>query len=162
MKSVTFSLFILSWIMCVGVFAGELRDIELNDGSVVSGEIVSFKEGIYYVESVSLGSLQIDESKIRIISSQTATPTKGKTAYPSKNSLNRGIQNLQKSMISNADIINKIISLQDDPDIQEILQDPAIMDDIESGNLQGLLNSPKFMGLMDKSNLQEIMKQVPE
>ena len=49
------------------VNAAETREIELTDGSVVTGEVVSLSGGIYTIRSTTLGTLRIEASKVRVI-----------------------------------------------------------------------------------------------
>src|SRR5574341_1365277 len=48
-------------------FAAEVREIELNDGSIVTGEVVSLSNGVYTIRAASLGTITIEESKVRSI-----------------------------------------------------------------------------------------------
>ena len=45
------------------VNAAETREIELTDGTVITGDIVSLSGGIYTVRSVTLGTLRIEATK---------------------------------------------------------------------------------------------------
>jgi len=51
--------------------ADNLRQIELLDGSMISGEVISLIDGVYTIQSTSLGTLKIDEAKIASIHLQT-------------------------------------------------------------------------------------------
>jgi len=147
---------------CSAVFAGNLREIELTDGSVISGEIVSFSDGAYTLKSKSLGKIQVDESRIRAIRLKSQGTPAGDIAGPSNTAMNMEIQAMQERMMNDKEIMNVILSLQNDPDFQEILQDPAIMDAMNSGDLDALVSNPKFMKLLGNSSVQEIVREVAE
>jgi hypothetical protein len=149
-------------ILCSSVFAGELREIELLDGSVISAEIVSFSDGIYTLKSVSLGTIKINESKIRVIRLKSHSPTSGELVSPSKASISNELQALQKLMINDKEIMNAILSLLNDPDFQKILQDPVIMNAVNSGDIDTLISNPKFMKLLGNPKVQEIKREVIE
>ncbi|HOW54642.1 MAG TPA: hypothetical protein PLR60_08295 [Syntrophorhabdaceae bacterium] len=65
-------------------------------------------------------------------------------------------QALQQQMLGNQEIMNLILSLQNDPDIQQVLQDPEIMRAVNSGDLNALMANPKFMRVMDKQAVRDI------
>ena len=127
--------FLLLLFVFVGeLFAGEIRMIELNDGSLLYGEIISLKDGVYTVNTMSLGPVKIEESKIRVIRFKS-----------DDQAAKEQIQTMQKLMLSDKEIINMIASLKNDPDVQKILKDPALMKAIISGDLETLISNPKFL-----------------
>jgi hypothetical protein len=161
------------------VLAEPIRTIELHDGSVISGEIISFANGVYTIESSSLGILEIEDAKIRVIRSPAtelvpSTPQPAQPA-PQPNSLQQlnpallpptttmggsDLQSLQGLIMNNPETLNSVMSLQNDPDFQSILQDPEIMNAVMSGNFNILLSNPKFMKLLEHQQVKEIQKQL--
>jgi hypothetical protein len=162
MKRASIGLFILLGILCGSVFAGELREIELIDGSVIFGEIVSFSNGVYTLKSGSLGTVQINESRIRVIRLKSHGAPTGEPASPSNTSTGTQVQALQKLMMNDKDIMSVILSLLNDPDFQEILKDPAIINAVNSGDIDALISNPKFMKLLKNPRFQEIKRKVVE
>jgi hypothetical protein len=67
---------------------------------------------------------------------------------------------IQEKLMSDEAVFQKIQALQDDPDIQAVLSDSALMEALRAGDLNALISSPKFMRLLDKPAIQEIMKEV--
>jgi hypothetical protein len=123
--------------------------IELNDGSLLYGQIVSLKDGVYTVNTLSLGSVNIEESKIRAIRFKS-----------DEQAAKEQIQAMKQLMLSDKEIINVIVSLKDDPDVQNILKDPALMKAINSGDLETLLSNPKFLKLLSNPKILDIKKKV--
>ena len=162
MKRASIGLFILLGILYGSVFAGELREIELLDGSVILGEIVSFSDGVYTLKSGSLGTVQINESKIRVIRLKSHGAPTRELATPSDTPAGTEVQALQKLMMNDKEIMNIIISLLNDPEFQEILEDPAIINAVNSGNIDALMSNPKFMKLLNNPRIQEIKVKVAE
>jgi len=168
-------MYIICCVLLLGIlhnslFAGGHVQVELIDGSAISGEIVSFRDGVYTLKSDVLGTIEIKESKIKLIrvksfgKTASGTTASGTTARepvsPSSTPINEGVQNLKDSMMSNDKIMEQIISLKNDPDFQKILQDPNIMNAINSGDIGTLMSSPKFMKILESPAIQRIQKEV--
>jgi len=151
-------------ILCVSL-SGTLcadgpTEIELIDGSVLSGEIISFREGVYTVRSSSLGTIEINESQIRLIRVQPSETATGKTAVPTNTSVDKELKTLQEAITSDQQIMQMIISLQNDPDIQDLLQDTVIMEAVSSGDINTLMSNPKFRKILEKPDIQHIQRKV--
>jgi len=160
MKLASIGFFLLLGILHGSVYASELREIELIDGSVISAEIVSFSDGVYTLKSGGLGTIQINESKIRVIRLKPHGATTGEPVSPSNTSISTETQALQRLMMNDKEIMSAILSLQNDPDFQEILQDPAIMNAVNSGDIDTLISNPKFMKLLGNPKIQEIKREM--
>ena len=87
---------------------------------------------------VSSGTVTIGQAQ------QTEVGTKGEA------------QALQQRMISDPEIMNMIQSLQNDPDFQQILQDPEIMKAVSSGDIATLMANPKFTRILDNKTVHDI------
>ena len=139
--------------------AGEPAEIELVDGSTVYGEIVSLKNGVYTIDSDSMGSVKISKSKIRVIRFRSRGVKTDVGENSQKSDKSSDIQGIQKSLLADEDIFKIILSLQDDPKIQEILNDPETMKAVQSGDLQSLMSNPKFMELLNHPKIKAINKK---
>ena len=153
-KSCTLSvilLFLVSAAAATLTNATETREIELTDGSVITGEVVSLSGGIYTVRSGMLGTLRIEASKIRVIRLQgTASPSDG----------GGQVKSLEDKMLGDSEIMDTIRALQNDPDLQKILQDPEIMKAVQAGDIAALMRNPEFMKLLNKQAVQDINKKL--
>lgn len=132
--------------------AAEIREIELTDGSIITGEVVSLSKGIYTVRSAALGTVKIEESKVRTISSKGTVSTAGDSG--------NGVKSLRDKMMNDGEIMDMIRSLQNDPDFQRILQDPEIMKAVQAGDISALMANPQFMKLLNNQTLQKIRNKV--
>ena len=72
MKIVIAWVFLILMTFSSNLFAGQLSEIELIDGGVILGEIISKSDGVYVVKSESLGTLKVKESEIRFIRVESA------------------------------------------------------------------------------------------
>jgi hypothetical protein len=145
-------LIFLTFVAAAVVTAAETREIELTDGSVITGEIVSLSEGIYTVRSDTLGTLRIEGSKIRVIRMQ------GSAA--SQNNAGNQVKSLEDRMLADGEIMDMIHALQNDPDLQKALQDPEIMKAVQTGDIAALMRNPQFMKLLNKHAVQDINKKL--
>ncbi|MGD8983859.1 MAG: hypothetical protein PVI53_07515 [Desulfobacteraceae bacterium] len=151
MKHLIITLLFLLGVSIGNALAGEIKEIELKDGSVIYGEIVSLSGGVFTLRSKGLGTVKIEESEIRAI--RSGAREGGKQDQ---------IQQLQQRMMSDEEVVQMILSLQNDPDVQKILQDPEIMKAVNSGDINALLSNPKFMKLLENPTIQDIREKVTE
>jgi hypothetical protein len=128
--------------------AGAMQEVELDDGSVLYGEIVSMEGNVLLMKSDALGTVKIDTSKIRNIRMKPGTGGEGK-----------GVQELRQSLMSDPKTLEMILSLQDDPEVRAILQDPDLMKSLNSGDMEALISDPKFMKLLNNPMIQDILKE---
>ena len=152
--------FILFFFLCGTLCADGPTELELIDGSVLSGEILSFREGVYTVRSPSLGTIEINESQIRVIRVKPSESVTGKTVSPTHTSIDKELKTLEESITSDQQIMQMIISLQNDPDIQELLQDAGIMEAVSSGDISTLMSNPKFRKILENPDIQQIQRKV--
>ncbi len=142
------------------VYAGESSVIELSDGSIITGEVVSFDGKVWTIQSGSMGTLKIDGAKIVSIRSKTAVgkePDGGISTGSQANAAD--IQAMQQSIMANEQIMAMIMGLQHDPEIQAILQDPEVMQAVNAGDMHALLSNPKFIRLMENAKIKDITKE---
>jgi hypothetical protein len=141
----------LSFVLLGQAFAGETKTFDLLDGSIITGEIISYNDGTFTLKSETLGTIRIDEAKIRAIRS-------GKNGGISGDE----VLALQEKMMGNEEIIAMILSLQNDPEFQLILQDPEIMGAVRSGDINALLSNQNFLKLLENPMIQDIGKMIEE
>ncbi len=134
------------------VLAGPQQHIKLIDGSVLRAEVISLDQGIYRLRSGSLGEIQIPAAKIQSIS--TAAPAIV-SATPARLDDAR-IKGLRETMIRDPGMMAKIESLQNEPEVKDILNDQETMRAIQSGDLDSLMNDPKIKALLENSTVREI------
>lgn len=158
-NSLVFCLCVIIFSLYGSAFAGEVSEFELNDGSTIRGEIVSFGNGTYTVKSRSMGTVTIAESNIQVIRVKTDG---SQTRELSGSSLSSEAQALQQLMLSDEGLLNSVLSLQNDPEVQRILNDPAIVRAVNSGNIDALISNPKFMQLLVNPRIQAITRDVIE
>jgi len=134
------------------VTAAEMREIELTDGTILTGEIVSLTGGVCTIRSATLGTVRVEESNIRTIRLKDSAGTSANTGGE--------IMSLQNKMMSDGEIMNMMQGLQNDPEFQEILQDPEIMKAVQAGDISALVANPKFMRLLNNLAVKDIKNKI--
>ena len=163
-----FILFVI-FFMFIMVFSSVVvaSEIELIDGSVIIGDVKKIDNEGYTIHSVNLGTLKIDASRIREIRN-TKAPKQNKSkmltinnesTIVDKKAFSSQVESLQQVMISNPQVLNKIMALKDDAEFQSIMQNQDIMNAVQSGDLNYLMNNSKFMRLLDHSAVQQIKQE---
>lgn len=136
--------------------------IELKDGSRIEGEIQSINDGVYTVLSPSLGTVHVAQSNIvRIVYSGDVSNTADPPAKssPRDSAVTRDIQQVQTQLAQDPATMQSIMSLQSDPEIQAILNDPAIVKAIQDGDYVSLLGNPKIQALENDEHLKQVLQQ---
>lgn len=159
-KWLPFTIILSIGLMLALVNADEISTIELSDGSIISGEVVSFDGNTWIIKSGSMGTLKIDSAKVVSIRSKTTTDQGAAGGLSSGNTVSTpDLQALQQEIMANEQIMAMIMNLQDDPEIQAILQDPEIMNAVNAGDMNALLANPKFIKLMENAKIKRITKE---
>jgi len=146
MRSIYFCILLLVGFIAGDTYGADIKQVTLNDRSIIHGEILSLSDGLYTLKSISLGTIKIEESKI-----QSITPLEN---------IKKEIQTFEQKIMNNAELLNIILPLQDDPDFQKALEDPSIIEAIEIGDMNALLSNPKFIKLLDNVTILNIKDQI--
>lgn len=158
MKTLAITCFLCLILFAAGAGAGELKVIELKDGSIITGEVLSLSGGIYTVKSDSLGTIKLEESKIRAIRSRS--PEKGSASGGPAAAQGSDTQALQQKMMGDQEIMAMIQSLRDDPEFKKVMEDPVVMKAMKDGDVSALMANPQFMKLLNNPTVKEIEKKV--
>jgi hypothetical protein len=153
-------LFLIMGLGTVDTLADDISEIQLLDGSVVYGEIISLNEGVYTVESISLGTLEIDGSKIKMIRLKPDRTTGNEAVEEGQKITAEDLEALQKSMEIDQEVIDLILALRDDPQVQDILKDPEIVNALISHDTAALIANPKIIELLNHPKVRTIQKKV--
>lgn len=159
--------FVLMSSIC-SAMAGDTSHLELTDGSIVIGEVLGMHDGIYRIRTSSLGNLDIEASRIRAIrSNDSTTPADVGSINPAANptispisDYGAEIESLKRQMLGNADLMQMILALQDDPALQQALSDPQLQGLIASGNLNAISQHPRFRELLEHPGIRAVIKQM--
>jgi hypothetical protein len=146
----------------MAVLAGELRVVELVDGSRITGEVMLFEHGVYTIESDSLGRLHIPSSDIRAIRSnraESAPPLASSTGGADRPAA-KALPHYESQIVGDPAILTMVIALQNDPDVLAVLNDPSIMQSIANGDYVALQKNPKILKLENNPAIRQILDAV--
>ncbi|MBL6979322.1 MAG: hypothetical protein ISR61_10255 [Desulfobacteraceae bacterium] len=102
----------------------------------------------------------MNESEIRLIRPQAGNSAKKEILRTPGGSVSTDLKTLQKSMMNDKEIMGLVLSLQESPEMQELLKDPDIMEAINSGDISALMSNPKFRKLLKNPEIEEIQKKM--
>jgi len=139
------------------VMAGTLYRFELEDNSVIVGELLSKQNGRFTIRSPTLGTINLEENAIRELQTLNAA---GSSSSGPPAEWQTDIQALQRELLGNAALMQSIKALQDDPAIRQALNDPEFMRLIAAGDLQALREHPKFRRLLRHPQIRTLIDQV--
>jgi hypothetical protein len=152
-------------------YGGTLREVELTDGSIIRAEVLSMDGKTYRLRSDALGTIEVPEYRVKAVrspresskspvhSQATPEPTFIPTAPPAMPAPTPSTNDLQQALSQNPAAINKIISLQNDPLMQQVLGDESTMRAVQAGDLGALMNDPKVRALMNHPTIRELSGQ---
>ncbi|HVY66402.1 MAG TPA: hypothetical protein VHH11_16400 [Gammaproteobacteria bacterium] len=132
--------------------------VTLKDGTVIQGAVQSLHDGVYTIETDSVGTLHVRAEQVRSIDEggKTAIGTPAGAASPGADALEAAKARIEQD----PGLLAAVLSLQNDPEVLAVLSDPDIMKEVASGDYAALLNNPKIVALMSNAKLRGIIGQM--
>ena len=165
--------YILCGLLVLGLtitaYCGQQSKIELNDGSIVEAEVLSLDNGVYSVNSAGLGALKIDSSKVRSIRTENMNPPASlsspqqsidQTTAPSQEEMKSELERVKTKITNDPDTMKSVNGLLLDPQFQELLKDPAVVNAAKNQDFKALMQNQKFLNIINNQKIQEIEKKV--
>ena len=151
--------------LCLGLVQGasvaaEGRAIELRDGSVLMGELVSAGNGRYRISTPVLGEIELPESEVLAIRSAPASAPSPVDPSLGATDLQGLMSAIQGQIVGDPTLVGAITALQSDPELQAALADPAFTQLILSGNVVALSADPRFLRLMANPAIQSLLGRI--
>jgi len=72
------------------------------------------------------------------------------------------VDELQGRMLQDEEVMALIGALQNDPEIQALLSDPATLAEIQTGDIRALTGNPDFMKLLNNSKVRAIEQKMQQ
>lgn len=70
------------------------------------------------------------------------------------------VEGLKQRMMNDQGIMALITAMQGDPEMQAILNDPAVMAAVQAGDVNTLMKNPTFMKLLNNPRVKQIEKRL--
>lgn len=94
--------------------------------------------------------------------SGSGTVPAARQSTPENGSVASRIEEAKGRLLNDAGSMALIRQLQDDPQIQALLSDPAVLRAVQAGDYGALMNNPAFMKLLTNPRVQQIEKRIQQ
>lgn len=159
--------------------------IVLSDGTVINGEVTGMANGVYTIETSAMGTLNINADNVVSISkgnvanssdnyggnasaidiidgtNKKSTSKQDKLDSELKSNSYSSMQNEAnqkvQSMMMNGDFLDSMMGLSENSKMTDVMNDPEVMDAINRGDYDFLMNNSKMQNLMDSSEIQTLL-----
>jgi len=160
--------------------AGVKQRIVLLDNSIIIGEIVEMKDGIYTVSTETVGEIKVAADKILEISKLDADrpgaarqnidiiddsrkPARKPAAPPRTMGGSDDLKAQQEranaqvqSMAMQEDFLDNMMDLSGSEDMMDVMSDPEVMEAISRNDYEFLMNNEKMKNLMESSEIRDL------
>ena len=72
------------------------------------------------------------------------------------------VEDMKEQMLKDEGVMSLIREMQNDPEMQALLSDPAIVNAIQAGDIGTLMNNPAFLKLLNNPRVREIEKKMQQ
>ena len=169
-------------LLCCGllvsqiVFAAGNSRITLNDGTTIYGKVVGMSDGVYKIQTDTMGEISVNSDNVVEISSGNTSKkpnigiidgnnNKQSFSNNKRNSNSGGnisnqqsdVNTMVQSMMMDENYMNKMMQLGTSDEMQSVLNDPEVMEAIQNGDYDFLMNNSKMNDLMNSSGIQDIL-----
>jgi hypothetical protein len=161
--------------------AGVKQRIVLLDNSVIIGEIVEMKDGIYTIRTETVGEIKVSADKIIEISKHDADrpaasgqnidiidrskkPARKQVSQPRSMGASDDLKAQQEranaqvqSMATQEDFLDDMMNLSGSENMLDVMSDPEVMEAISRNDYEFLMNNEKMKNLMESSEIKDLL-----
>jgi hypothetical protein len=137
--------------------------VVLRDGTVIQGEVKSLQDGVYTIETATVGTVRVRTEDVRSIDAEGAKPpstTPGAGQTVSGPSPAGALDALKSEIGADPKLLSAVLGLQNDPEVLALLADPEIAKAIAAGDYGALSTNPKIVALMNNPKVRAIIDAV--
>lgn len=144
------------------VYCGQLSKIELTDGSVINGEIISYADGAYTIKTANFGEIKVGSGKVlKIESANYVSSGRSIDAIPQANNPTQSqVSAYSQTLMQNPENAAIFINLTSNPELQAMANDPEILEAAKANDIQALMKNAKFMDIVNSPEMQEAVKKI--
>jgi|AntAceMinimDraft_1070359.scaffolds.fasta_scaffold35033_1 hypothetical protein len=156
-------------LMLLAAFtAADERVLVLQDGSQIRGELISYEQGTYTVQTESLGTIKLSDRQVeQVLSSKELAPKVTTSAVdntlagtPPSTGGSASIEALQSAIMSSPSLMSSIMALQSDPQVQALLADPEVLRAVQSLDFDALSRNSKIQALMQNPQVKALQSSI--
>ena len=161
-KIIIFCLFFLA--LNAAAYCGQVSKIELTDGSVINGEIVSYVNNVYTINTATFGVIKVGVEKVSKIESANyaLSHTSINPNVQKENPAQSQVSTYGQMLMKNPENAAIMTGLASDSQFQEMARDPQVQDAVKAGDLQALMKNTKFMNIVNSPEVQESLKKLKQ
>jgi len=151
------SFLIASCLACCGVSSA--ATVVLIDGTVIQGDVKSLQDGVYTIETASVGTLHVRAQDVRSIDEggkSAGTPAAGQPAKGSSPGVD-ALDAAKSQIVADPKLLATVLALQNDPEVLAVLADPEVAKAIAAGDYNALMSNAKMVALMQNPKVREII-----
>ena len=142
----------------------KLKIITLKGGSTLKGEVIQLKDGIYTLEILDLGRMNVPESNIQSITS-SETPGSQYSQSDGSNSLQKAqvksqVNQIQKNILSDPGLMIELQNILNDGEVKAMLSDPKLLNDVLSYDPEKIQQNDNVQDLMQNEKMQKLMEKI--
>ncbi len=143
-------------------YCGQLSKIELADGSVINGEVVSYANGVYTINTANFGEIKVGGGKVsKIESANLLLPVAAvKPLIQASDPVQSQVSTYGQTLMQNPENAALVVGLTSNPELQEMANDPELLDAAKRNDIQALMKNPKFMNIVNSPEIQEAAKKL--
>jgi hypothetical protein len=172
-------LFLLLFVLLALPVFSQSSQIMLDDNTVIYGKVVGMSEGVYHIETASMGEIRVSADRIISIS-QGSQPSytgssigiidetnrgrrQGAGSYQRQHSSqnNAGLQEQAsmrvQSMTMDDDFLDSLMDLSENSAMIDVLNDPEVMEAIMNQDYDFLMNNDKMRSLMETGDIRNLL-----
>jgi len=145
-------------------YSGQLNKIELTDGSIINGEIISYSDGNYIINTAAFGKITVDGKKVSKVESfnYALTETSVTPIVQTNDLTSSQVSAYGQKLLNDPENAAIFKGLTNNVALQEIVRDAEIQNAAQAGDLQALLSNPKFMNIVNSPEVQEAAKKIKQ
>jgi hypothetical protein len=135
--------------------------VVLKDGTIISGEVESLQDGVYTINTASLGRVRVPKDQVRSIDADQG-PAAPAARSPADGSAPGAFdpEAAKQRIAADPALMTLLLSLQNDADMRSVVQDPEVMKAIAAGDYTALMKNPKIIALMSNPKVRELVDAV--
>lgn len=88
------------------------------------------------------------------------TGATGEAAESRAAGVNEQVRDLQERILNDRELMSLVLALSAEPEMQELMNDPAVLSAVNNGDFDSLARNPRVMRLLENARVQEIQRRL--